>query len=251
MQEQVPTLLIGQTTLFREGLERILAGSQFRLAHKGVTTVADLATNEPQLANAPALLFLVGITSDVDRAVQGITWIREHYPAARIVVLADSYDLNLLTPILRAGAHSFLLETMTADALLKSLELVMCGDSVISSAVLPLIYSAPQQSSAAQNSGSNGAGPRDELPLSERERQILAGLARGESNKGIARELDITESTVKVHVKAVLRKLKVRNRTQAAIWASNHLVRLLPLLMALFFRCPVRVSALARLVSPI
>jgi two-component system nitrate/nitrite response regulator NarL len=219
MQERIPTILVDQTTLFREGLERILAGSQFKLVKKGVATTGDLAS-APPITDVRRLLFLVGTNSYVDTTVRSITWIKENYPEARIVVLADAYDLNLLTPILRAGAHSFLLETMTAEALLKSLDLVMHGDSVISSAVLPLIYRAETTSAPPSD-----PGVREDLLLSEREKQILDGLARGESNKAIARELQITESTVKVHVKAVLRKLKVNNRTQAAIWAAHHLAR--------------------------
>ena len=221
MQERIPTILVDQSTLFREGLERILAGSQFKLIKKGVATICDLAA-APPITDVRTLLFLVGTNSHVDTTVNSITWIKEHYPEARVVVLADAYDLNLLTPILRAGAHSFLLETMTAEALLKSLDLVMHGDSVISSAVLPLIYRAEAATAAPPP---NNQGTREDLLLSEREKQILDGLARGDSNKAIARDLKITESTVKVHVKAVLRKLKVRNRTQAAIWATNHLVR--------------------------
>lgn len=62
--------------------------------------------------------------------------------------------------------------------------------------------------------------------LSEREKQILQGIARGESNKAIARRLAITESTVKVHVKTILRKVNARNRTQAAVWAMGHLAGL-------------------------
>ena len=66
-----------------------------------------------------------------------------------------------------------------------------------------------------------GARPSVSRPLSARETGILRHLARGESNKVIARQLDITEATVKVHIKAILRKIQVRNRTQAAVWALD------------------------------
>src|SRR6185312_884708 len=109
---------------------------------------------------------------------------------ARVVVLADAYELNQLTAVLRAGAHSYLLKTMTSEVLLKSLEIVMLGGSVFSSTILPLISTMPTAPPLATEVELVPAVP--DL-LSAREKQILQGLARGESNKAIARRLSITE----------------------------------------------------------
>jgi two-component system nitrate/nitrite response regulator NarL len=221
MQARVPTVLVDPSPLFREGLERILASSHYRLLlKKGAATIAELAAL-PSLPEAAVVLFLVGSGSPA--TVDIITWVKDHHPNARVVVLADVHNLDLLTPALRAGAHSFLLKTMTTQELLKSLELIMHGESVIASVALPLIYNTAPQTTGPPPAVIHAPGAYPQL--SDRERQILSCLARGDPNKVIARDLQITESTVKIHVKAVLRKIKVRNRTQAAIWALSNLAQ--------------------------
>jgi two-component system nitrate/nitrite response regulator NarL len=219
MRQHVPTVLVDQNTLFREGLERLLSGSAFRPVAGGaaVHEVVDAISAETR-----PLLFMIGTEHDCDATVRSVVWIRDNRPGARIVVLADAYDIEHLAAALRAGAHSYLLKTMTSEVLLKSLEIVMLGGSVFSSTVLPLISASTGQPPAVPAQAESPGGVPD--LLSEREKQILQGLARGESNKAIARRLSITESTVKVHVKTILRKVKVSNRTQAAVWAMSHLV---------------------------
>lgn len=125
----------------------------------------------------------------------------------------------------RLSVSAYLLKRINFVTLVKSLELVMLGESLFPADVLMEIgkehgvdiqvekeviaYSPPPSSS--------GRG------LSAREMQILKCLIQGDSNKVIARRLQIGEATVKVHIKAILRKIRVQNRTQAAIWAVNHL----------------------------
>lgn len=217
MRQHIPTILVDQNTLFREGLERLLAGSAFKPIARGAA-VQDVA--EILAGKTHPVLFMIG-SEPGDITVGGVQWVKQHHPAARVVVLADTYEVDQLTAVLRAGAHSYLLKTMTSEVLLKSLEIVMLGGSVFSSTVLPLIAGARVQPRSEEAVAAEPA----QLPnlLSNREKQILEGLARGESNKAIARRLSITESTVKVHVKTILRKVKVRNRTQAAVWAMNYL----------------------------
>ncbi|HVV94038.1 MAG TPA: response regulator transcription factor [Hyphomicrobiales bacterium] len=218
MRQHVPTILVDPNTLFREGLERLLSGSAFRPVAGGaaVGDVVDAVAEDSR-----PLLFMIGTEQDGDATVKSVLWVREHCPGARVVVLADGYEVEQLTAVLRAGAHSYLLKTMTSEVLLKSLEIVMLGGSVFSSTILPLISTT--SASVLPIADVNVPAPVPDI-LSDREKQILQGLARGESNKAIARRLSITESTVKVHVKTILRKVKVRNRTQAAVWAMSHLV---------------------------
>jgi two-component system nitrate/nitrite response regulator NarL len=125
----------------------------------------------------------------------------------------------------RLSVSAYLLKRINFVTLVKSLELVMLGESLFPADVLTEIgkehgvdiqvekeviaYSPPTSHS--------GRG------LSARETQILKCLIQGDSNKVIARRLQIGEATVKVHIKAILRKIRVQNRTQAAIWAVNHL----------------------------
>jgi two-component system nitrate/nitrite response regulator NarL len=143
--------------------------------------------------------------------------------------VADHYRLDELVSAFRAGAKGYFVDVMTCDVFIKSIELVMMGETIFPPAFL----------SFALDSESDHIGkavPRDENErailvrtedtiapqLSPREKSILHCLIEGDSNKCIARKIDIAEATVKVHVKAILRKIRVQNRTQAAIWGMNN-----------------------------
>jgi two-component system nitrate/nitrite response regulator NarL len=117
---------------------------------------------------------------------------------------------------------------MSCDAFIKSIELVMMGEAVFPPAFLSFALGAYAASAEMAESVSDGDATIEvpELPLvqqlSPRERSILRCLIEGASNKCIARKVDISEATVKVHIKAILRKIRVQNRTQAAIWGINN-----------------------------
>ena len=107
---------------------------------------------------------------------------------------------------------------LSADAFVRSLRLICLGERVF-----PRDLALERRPEAASSSAESGfSGPH----LSPREKEILSYLVAGASNKAIARCLAITEATVKVHLKSVLRKIRVENRTQAAIWALSNLPEL-------------------------
>ncbi|TIU61320.1 MAG: response regulator transcription factor, partial [Mesorhizobium sp.] len=151
------------------------------------------------------------------------------YPTSRVVALADHCRSTDIVSAFRAGADGYLIKVAAYDTFIKALELVMLGQTVL-----------PAETSTAIQEIRHDLKPdavADELTkvvvklehedqelsiLSNRENCILRRLIEGESNKAIAREINIAEATVKVHVKAILRKIRVRNRTQAAVWAMNH-----------------------------
>ena len=128
------------------------------------------------------------------------------------MVLASDLTVEALREAMNAGADGFLMKEVSPEALLQSLELVMLGEKVyptnLASMLLDLT-SAPTPLNSIRG-------------LSSREREILQLLVTGASNKLIAIRLGIAEATVKVHLKALLRKIDVNNRTQAAIWAMNN-----------------------------
>ncbi len=151
---------------------------------------------------------------------------RERSPATRIVALADQFDLGFVRTAHEAGVNGFCLTASGPEVLIKSLELVTLGESILPFEVLrSLMDAAPQNQS--QPLQDNTAEPKlselRECKLSVREAQILGCLMHGTPNKVIARNLDITEATIKVHVKAILRKIGAANRTQAAMWAMDYL----------------------------
>jgi two-component system nitrate/nitrite response regulator NarL len=118
--------------------------------------------------------------------------------------------------VFHAGANGYLFVGSTFEYLIKSLELVMLGETILPAAILPLILD--QRDTAIAVKAPESLAPQ----LSPRERLILRYLVKGHANKIIASENRIAESTVKVHVKAILRKIGVGNRTQAAMWAINN-----------------------------
>jgi len=175
-------------------------------------------------------LFLVVHTGDdFDAAVEQIKLFRDQHPGGRIAIVADHYRLSELISAFRAGANGYFADIMKCDAFIKSMELVMMGETIFPPAFLSFVLD-PEGELGGE------AAPRDENnqeilirnentlapQLSTREKSILRCLIEGDSNKCIARKINIAEATVKVHVKAILRKIRVQNRTQAAIWGMNN-----------------------------
>ena len=126
----------------------------------------------------------------------------------------------------QAGLDGLCFTAMNREALIKALELVMLGETYIASALALRLWDEASRQRQARPDGAVVVDPAAAAiagKLSGRETQILSHLTLGASNKHIARELGVAEATVKVHVKAILRKVKAANRTQAAMWAQQHM----------------------------
>jgi two-component system nitrate/nitrite response regulator NarL len=141
--------------------------------------------------------------------------------------VADHYRLDELVSALRAGANGYFVDVMTCDAFIKSMELLMMGETIFPPALsFVLDFKGDDPGKEVGHLGEEvvlvATDDAFAPQLSPREKSILRCLIEGDSNKGIARKVDIAEATVKVHVKAILRKIRVHNRTQAAIWGVNH-----------------------------
>ena len=218
-------ILVGKSILLREGLARILRSASFRIL-ASVSCADDLVPSKLQLHQP---LFLVIHTGDdCDAAVEQVKLFRNQYPGGRIAIVADHYRLSELVSAFRAGANGYFVDdVMTCEVFIKSIELVMMGETVFPPAFLsfvldpggdPRVAAAPRDEKETLIRTENTLAPQ----LSTREKSILRCLIEGDSNKCIARKIDIAEATVKVHVKAILRKIRVQNRTQAAIWGMNN-----------------------------
>lgn len=140
----------------------------------------------------------------------------EELPATRVLMLTVSEDSEDLLATLQAGAAGYLLKNIDADYFVDAIRRAAAGDSVIS----------PEMTGKLVAGLKRGSAPPTPQPdyeqLSAREREILVALARGASNKEIAREFDLAESTVKIHVQNILRKLGLHSRVQAAVYAVEH-----------------------------
>jgi two-component system nitrate/nitrite response regulator NarL len=204
--------LIDASRLFREGLRRIFADSTFVVAHESVSVEDAL----PLIESLQPSLVLVDIPDSGDALSERIGQIRAAAPRARIVVLTDIVHADRLTEALSAGVDGYLAKNMSAEALYQSLRLVLLGEKVLPTDLARLLADRMMMPR------SGGAATPHLSGLSDREMQILGCLVSGDQNKQIAYELKISDGTVKVHLKAILKKIQVQNRTQAAIWAMNH-----------------------------
>ncbi len=137
--------------------------------------------------------------------------IKDEMPEVRVILLTVSDAPDDLIAAIRAGADGYLLKDMDPEDLMARLREALTGRMVISDALSGRLAQALRDEAQVERRSTSG--------LTERERTILRCLAEGKSNKLIARELDITEGTVKVHVKHLLRKLNFRSRVEAAVWA--------------------------------
>ncbi|CAN7710811.1 response regulator transcription factor [Bradyrhizobium sp. LjRoot220] len=219
-------ILVGKSILLREGLARLLCSANFRIL-ASVSCADDLL---PSKATLPRQLVLIVHTgNDFDPALEQIELIRERHPGGPIAVVADHYRVSDLVSAFRAGANGYLVDVTTCDIFIKSVELLMMGEVIFPPAFLSFMLDAGSSQLTERTTRDKSGEPilvttEDTIApqLSPREKSILRCLIEGDSNKCIARKIDIAEATVKVHVKAILRKIRVQNRTQAAIWGINN-----------------------------
>ena len=224
MGNRVATVLVAGNSLFREGLLLILSTTAFRVS-KVAATMDDLSLQS--IPTSRPFLFLIGTGGDHAVTALTVERLRKHKPSARIVVLSDRCELNNALAVFRAGADGYLFEQISREALIKSLDLVMLGVTVLPAAIMRVVgeeHEMVSPDNAAVPAAQTDVPAFDHMPrkLSHREMGIFRCLMQGEPNKTIARQFAITEATVKAHIKAILRKICVRNRTQAAVWAHNH-----------------------------
>jgi len=216
--------VVDDHTLFRRGLIALLSQDE-RLHVIGEAGDMGEALRGAGQKN-PDLILLDNHLPGV-RGVDGIRSLKDAYPGARIVMLTVSEDEADLALAMRAGADGYLLKTVESEQLCDSIVKVVAGESVISPEMMTKFVAAFRSESTLLDPVSKGASP---LPpeasdpalelLSGREREILVLIARGDSNKVIARELDIAETTVKVHVQHIFRKLNLASRVQVAVYAA-------------------------------
>ena len=231
-QQHFPTAIVGANPLLRESLSRFLQKSSFN--------VAALASCIDELASAAlpqdrAVLLIIDSCDHPGDACEQIERFRQDQPSGRVVVLANHCAPADMARVLRSGANGYFATIATCDDFIKSLELVMGGQTVLPSEGMASVLGS-EMTGATDVAGHSDSVPI-EVPLgdadaprfSARELYILRCLTEGSANKVIARECDIAEGTVKVHVKAIMRKTKVQNRTQAAIWALNNRALVWPL----------------------
>jgi two-component system, NarL family, nitrate/nitrite response regulator NarL len=220
---EASTALICDSPVLRAELQHILAGTPLTVAEGFSAAWPTLVSGRVQ---EPTLVIFAAnrLPSSMLKMVQRT---KERFPAARIVVLADYFDLRFVRHGRDAGVEGFCLIGSSRSVLITSLELVRLGEPVLPSTLVRGILDELPLRLGPKLQNNILADPKPADPrlssLSAREAAILTCLIEGASNKAIARKFDLAEGTVKVHMKAILRKIGMANRTQAAIWAAEHL----------------------------
>jgi len=219
-------MVVDDHPLFRRGLVALLTQEErFVVLHEA----ADAGEAVRCVAREKPDLILLDNHLPGVRGVDAIAGLKEVAPEVKILMLTVSENEQDLSAALKAGADGYLLKTINADDLSESILKVLNGQSVVSPEMTSKLVAAFRDSSATQGgspladpSGPGAAATGDGLEmLSAREREILTLIARGASNKLIARDLDIAETTVKIHVQHILRKLNLSSRVQAAVYATG------------------------------
>ena len=201
MRMQQSILLVDDHALIREGVTSLLDSEQFTVvgeASDGDEAVKLHSELQPDIT-------LMDLKMPNMSGLEASKEILAKNPNAKIVILSVELTESDLMRSVDLGVKGYLLKTSNSEALNQALHLVLAGESVFPSDALVRGMANRQQAS--------------EVGLTPREEEILRHIARGESNKDIARNLDVTEGTIKVHIKAILKKLDMNNRTQAAIYA--------------------------------
>jgi two-component system nitrate/nitrite response regulator NarL len=155
--------------------------------------------------------------------VAALPALQEAAPKARILMLTVSEDENDLAAALRSGAAGYLLKTIEGDALISAIRRAASGESIIAPEMTSKLVAAYRDAFVVTEMPLPALPPQASMldTLSPREREILRGIAQGASNKEIGRNLGIAETTVKIHVQHVLRKLNVSTRVHAAVIATE------------------------------
>jgi two-component system nitrate/nitrite response regulator NarL len=216
----IRVLVVDDHTLFRRGLISLLAGDQrFQVvAEAGDANEA----HQRAAATQPDVILLDNHMPGVN-GVDALAGFKALAPLARILMLTVSEDERDLSAALRGGARGYLLKTMDSDMLASAIQRTMAGESIVSPEMTSKLVSAFQagQSASAASPAPPAVDADPIHSLSPREREILGLIAKGASNKEVARDLNIAEATVKIHVQHILRKLNLNSRVQAAVYLTG------------------------------
>ena len=213
MSDITRVLIIDDHPLFRRGVSQLLE------LEPGYTVVGEAAGGQEGIDLARQLdpdLILLDLNMKGINGLETLRTLRDLEIDARIIILTVSNAHEDLIAAIRAGSDGYILKDNDPSDMLTLINNVMKGENAISVELTSLLASALRQESVVEN--------RQATNLTERETAILKCLSLGKSNKLIARDLNIMESTVKVHIRNLLKKLKFRSRVEAAVWAvANNL----------------------------
>ena len=211
MSGKLRVLLVDDHNLFRSGVRALLA------RQPDIDVVGEAADGLDGVKQARLLqpdVVLLDLDMPGVTGREAVRTLVQELPQTRVLMLTVSEDAEDLLDTLRAGAAGYLLKNIDTEYFVDAIRRAASGESVVSPEMTGKLVAGIKRPAAVAPPEKNG--------LSAREREILIVLARGASNKEIAREFDLAESTVKIHVQNILRKLNLNSRVQAAVYAVEH-----------------------------
>ena len=208
-------ILCSKNALLREGLKFLFTGSSTAVVGE-VRSLVDALTLLRSGGQNPNLI-VAELTGDAGLEYAAMNEIVREFSEISIVMLADRIDPEGFDLALAAGVRGYLPRDISPAALSTVVKLVLLGENILAAPV-----AVTRRSLDRPILDLEPTSKRPSAQLSARESQILSCLSDGLPNKIIARKLGMAEATVKLHLKAVLRKINVQNRTQAAVWAMNN-----------------------------
>jgi DNA-binding NarL/FixJ family response regulator len=197
--------------LFRKGLKLLLSDTYAKADVRDVDSLD--AAIEALSSAAPVDLAILDLRMPGMAGVESLRAVREAYPETAILVLSGSDARNDVLGALGAGVHGYVVKSSPDAELLAAIDRIRRGQVYVPSQLASPATPEPEPPASAPPVAFDGLTPR--------QKDVLRLLAKGRANKEIARELDLAEGTVKIHLAAVLRFLKARNRTEAAVLAAK------------------------------
>ncbi|MFZ6719201.1 response regulator [Undibacterium sp. Ji49W] len=208
----IKILLVDDHTLFRSGIRLLLQRNpEFEIVGEAVDGL-DGVKRAKQLRPDVVLMDLnmPGLSG-----LEAMQLIVEDLPDTAVLMLTVSEEAEDLSTALKNGARGYLLKNIEAEYLTQAIKRAAAGEPVIAESMTAKLV-------MQFRSGHNQSNIPKKEKLTPRERETMVCLARGESNKEIARNLDVAESTVKIHVQNILKKLNLSSRVQIAVYAVEH-----------------------------
>jgi len=211
MTKKIGVLLIDDHALFRRGVKALLS------RQPDIEVVGEAADGLEGIKRCTQLrpdLVLLDLNLPGLSGRDTLALLLEEHPSLPVIMLTVSEESSDLMDCLQRGAEGYLLKNIEIDQLIDGIRRAVRGEAVMSPQMTGKLVEGIRHSTASVI-----APQAEHEKLSPREREILAFIARGASNKEIARALDLAESTVKIHVQHILRKLNLSSRVQAAVYA--------------------------------
>lgn len=211
MSSKLKVLLVDDHNLFRSGVKALLS------RQADIEVIGEAADGIDGIRQARALnpdIVLLDLDMPGISGREAVRTLVGELPQTRVLILTVSEDAEDLLDTLRAGAAGYLLKNIDTEYFVEAIRQAASGESIVSPEMTGKLVAGLKQPAISPV-------PKKDR-LSARERDIVAALARGASNKEIAREFGLAESTVKIHVQNILRKLNLSSRVQAAVYAVEH-----------------------------